>query len=49
MIKKKPKEHEECDKLKSRASTKLHVIYGDRNANNTAGSGRMGKDVLLLN
>jgi len=39
----------ECDKRKSHISNKLHMIYGDRIANNMAGSGRNGKDVLLFN
>jgi hypothetical protein len=38
----------ECDKRKSHISNKLHMIYGDRNANNVGGSGRIVKDVLLF-
>jgi hypothetical protein len=49
MLKKKNQKNMiECDKRKRHICSKLHTIYGDRNANNMAGSGRMGKDFYYL-
>jgi hypothetical protein len=47
-FKKEPKEHKKYDTRKRHISSKLHMICGDRNANNMAGSGRMSKDFLLF-
>jgi len=48
ILKRNQKNIKKYDTRKSHISSKLHMIYGDRNANNMAGSGRMSKDFLLF-